>query len=165
MAITNFSILAVLFFCGQTFAASFDLNGVSIHSKITEKKVVCGQYQVKLTSDDFPSKYEDQIPSQFHIKGFDGPATIVKKEATLVPGGVNIPSPTDIRELHSRFPAERTYLPSSAVCKNNALVMSYWSGGNCDDCEAFIKFDLSNGMPSNPEKVPYSEFKALEQGR
>lgn len=164
MKITSFSVLPALLFCGQAFAASFDLNGVSVNSKITEKTVECGQYQVVLKSDEFPFNYEDQIPMQFQIKGFDGPTTIVKKEAILIPGGVNIPTPANIKELHSSFPANRTYLPSSAACKNNVLIISYWSGGNCEDCEAFIKFEVSNGMPLNPEKVKHTEFKTLEQG-
>lgn len=162
MKILYFLPLLATLFSGITFAASFVLNGTPVNSKIIEKSVECGEFKVILRSEGFPFKYEGKIPIKFRIKGFYGPDNIVNKEAMLLPSKVAIPSPNSIKELQSLYPENRTYLPTSAVCKGNVLIISYWSGGSCSGCEIAVKFEMSNGIPTNPMRVGYSEAKALK---
>jgi hypothetical protein len=144
-------------------AASFNLNGEDIKSSVTEKIVECDSYKVKIVNEQFPYKYEMEIPQEFQIEGFYGSSVIVNKAAFILPSGTRIPNPNDIENLKETYPTKRTYLAGSAVCKGDTLIISYWSGGNCKECEAFVQFKVIDGQPTRAEKVDYSHVRALKQ--
>ena len=146
----------------QSHASSFVLDGGIIETNISEQIVECGSYQVLLRNEQFPYKYETNIPKKYDIKGFYGSSSIVNKSAFILPSGAKVPKPNEISELKNSYPIDRTYLPGSAVCKDNTLIVSYWSGGNCKECEAFIQFEISNGKPKNAQKVNYGDVEALK---
>ena len=144
-------------------AASFNLNGEIIESEITKKTTECDSYQVVLENEYFPYKHELKIPKEFRIKNFHGSSAIVNKSAFILPGKIAIPRPSQIEGIEGQYPRNRTYLPNSVVCKGDILIVSYWSGGNCKECEAFLQFKILNGVPTNPQTVDYDHFKELEK--
>ena len=143
-------------------AASFSLNGKVINSIVNERFVECGSYQIQLVNEHFPYKHEMEVPKQFRIDGFYGSAATVNKSAYFIPGKIKIPNPSEIANLKESYPTNRTYLPASAVCRDNILIVSYWSGGNCRDCEAFVQFKIVDNQLTRPEKVNYSHVKAMK---
>ena len=143
-------------------AADFSYKGNTVTSQVSETIVECNAYQVLIKKEHFPYKYEMVVPKAFHIKEFFGSAATIRKEAFILPNTTIIPQPNEISTIKGKYPRNRTYLPSSAVCKGNTLIVSYWSGGNCKECEAFVQFEIVGGMLTKPQKVDYSHVKDLK---
>ena len=158
-------LILVLSFVVQVSAhsASFTAKGEIVTSSISVKTVDCGTYEIDLQHESFPFKFENYVPSKFKVQGFYGSSTTVSKQAIIQPIGYVLPSPNDIEELKNIYPEGRTYLASSAVCHGSKIIVSYWSGGNCSQCEAFVSFEFSGSKLSNPKKVSYHEFKSLSK--
>lgn len=156
-------LIAVVSVIVQTsaYSASFTIKDEVVTSSKSIETIDCGTYKVDLTHETFPFKYEDNIPNEFMIKGFYGSPTTIAKQAIIQPAGIIVPNPNDIADLKSLYPEGRTYLAGSAACSGTLLIVSYWSGGNCSQCEAFISFEYSGLKLSNPKKVTYREFKAV----
>ena len=144
-------------------SANFTHEGEVITSSTTVKTIDCGTYTIDLTHETFPFEYEKFIPSEFQIKGFYGSTTTIAKKAIIRPADFIVPNANDIAELKAVLPKGRTYLPGSVACKGKLLVVSYWSGGNCSECEAFVSFEYSGSELVNPIKVTYSDFKELSK--
>ncbi len=155
----------ILICCGSVSAAEFVFNGELIRSINSEETYDCGSYKVILKKEKFPLKYEMNVPQELKIKGFYGSRAIVRQEAILIPGNTIIPMPQNILELKSQYPSDRTYLPTKATCSGQKLIISYWSGGNCKDCETFVLFDVVNNIPQNPQRSDYSHVKTLSKAR
>lgn len=144
-------------------AASFNHQGEDIASSIAIKTIDCGKYKVEVVHESFPFKYENYVPEEFFIKGFYGSVTTVSKQAIIRPEGIVVPNANDIDEIQGSYPENRTYLAGSAACKGSQLIISYWSGGNCSQCEAYVSFEVYGSKLINPKKVTYREFQALSQ--
>ncbi|MFD1218254.1 hypothetical protein [Microbulbifer celer] len=162
MKLIKFFLGAAFVVSVQVNAASFNLDGKIIESDTVEEIVDCGSYKVRLKSEQFPYKYEMEIPEEYKIEGFYGSSAIVEKSAFIFPGGTRVLSPSEIKSLKSLYPLDRTYLPTSAVCKGSTLIVSYWSGGNCKECEAFLQFEVVDGKPTNAKKVHYGQVQVLK---
>lgn len=147
----------------SVYSASFTHKGEVVTSSVSSKIIDCGTYKVNLSHETFPFKYENYIPSKYRIKGFYGSVTTINKKAVILPSGVIVPNPNDLMELKALYPEGRTYLAGSAVCSANKLIVSYWSGGNCYQCDAFVSFDVSGSKLLNPKKATYNDFKAISQ--
>ncbi len=147
----------------SAYSASFSHKGETITSSTTVKTIDCGNYTIDLNHEAFSFDYENHIPSNFKIKGFYGSITTISKQAVIQPTGIIIPSPNNLTELKDLYPKDRTYLAGSAVCSGNKIIVSYWSGGNCSQCEAFVAFDISGSKLLNPAKATYSHFKAISK--
>lgn len=152
----------VLFMSVKANAFSFNLDGEIIESDISEKIVDCGSYEIHLKNEHFPYKYEMQIPSTYQIEGFFGSFAIIEMSAVIHPVDTRILTPNELKNIQSLYPSDRVYLPASAVCKESIFIMSYWSGGNCKECEAFVQFEVIDGKPTNAQKVNYGDFNALK---
>jgi hypothetical protein len=154
-------VILSLVFPVFVYSESFFHDGETVTSSTSVKTIDCGKYTVDLSHETFPFKYENIIPSEFQIKGFYGSPTTIAKQAIIQPVGIIVPNANDIAELKALFPEGRTYLPGSVACSGKQLVVSYWSGGNCSECEAFVSFEVSGQKLQNPKKVNYSDFKTL----
>ncbi len=155
----------IIFCCCSVSAAEFTLNGELIRSINSKETFDCGSYKIILKQDTFPLKYEMNVPHELKTIGFYGSNVIVRREAILIPGNTIIPMPQDIPELKSQYPSDRIYLPTQATCSGQKVIISYWSGGNKKDSEAFVIFDVSNNILQNPQKVDYSYVSALSRVR
>lgn len=163
MKYSNLIFIVLFFINTEVFSESFTLNGKVIESIVSEKIIDCGKYKILLKKENFPFKYEMEIPKHYQIKGFYGSAVYIDKSAFIMPSNSDIPRPNEIAELKELYPDDRTYLPGSAVCRGNTLIVSYWSGGNCKNCEAFVQFDISNGNLRNARQVSYKDVKLLNK--
>jgi hypothetical protein len=157
------STLILLLLSGSVFSASFTHKGEVIKSSVSVKSIECGQYKIDLKKENFPFKHEMNVPQKFKIKGFHGSNSTIGKDAVLQPAGVIVPRPNDLPKLKANYPADRTYLAGSAVCKGNKVIVAYWSGGNCSECEAFVSFEVLGSKLLNPTKVSYQQYKAISQ--
>ncbi len=142
-------------------AESFTVDGTIVESVNTIKTFECEGFQVSISEDKFPIKHEMSVPQKYRIKGFFGSYSIISKSAKLLPYNLSIPAPQDIKELSPLYPKGRTFLPTSAACKGSTLIISYWSGGNCKECEAFVKFEVENGFLKSAQKANYGDVRAL----
>jgi hypothetical protein len=158
-------VIAALSLVVQTsaYSAKFTIKGEVVASSTSVKTINCGTYKVDLIHENFPFKYENYIPNEFMIEGFYGSPTTIAKQAIVQPAGIVVPNPNDVVELKSLYPQDRTYLAGSAACSGTLIIVSYWSGGNCSQCEAFVSFEYSGSKLSNPKKVTYSEFKSVSK--
>ena len=154
--------LVLLTITNNAIANSLEFEGEIIHSEVTEKLFDCGSYQVRLETDKFPFKYERNIPEKFRLNGFMGSPAIVRKEAYLLPKSTLIPRPDQLKKMKAQLVQGRTYLPTAVACKDDTFIVSYWSGGNCAQCEVFVQFSAKDGVPSNPQKVNYGRVKAFK---
>jgi len=158
-------VIAILSLVAQpaAYSASFTTEDEVVTSSISVKTIDCGNYKVDLNHETFPFKYENDIPREFMIKGFYGSPTTIAKQAIIQPAGIVVPNPNDLIELKSLYPEGRTYLAGSAACNGNQLFVSYWSGGNCSQCEAFVSFTYSDSELSSPKKLTYRDFKEISK--
>jgi hypothetical protein len=140
-------------------AAEFTLDGITVRSTTIEKEVQCKGYSIILSTERFPAKYEMRIPKEFRIAQYYGPDFIIEQEAYLTPGNFKIPLPNELNEIKDTLLPDRTFLPYKALCKENAFVIFYESGGNCDECEVFVTFEVLDRKPTNPRKIKYSTVK------
>ncbi|WP_371192906.1 hypothetical protein [Glaciecola sp. SC05] len=161
---TKYLILALgLVFQASAHSASFTAKGEVVASSTSVKTIDCDIYKVDLVHESFPLKFENYVPSEFRVDGFYGSSTTISKQAIIQPAGLVVPNPNDIDELKNLYLEGRTYLAGSAVCQGSLLIVSYWSGGNCSQCEAFVSFEYSDSKLSNPKIVTYREFKSLSK--
>ena len=140
-------------------AASFELNGKLVHSIKKEQTYECGDYRLKLISEDFPIEYETKIPDSFRIDGYYGPDVHQQREVRFSPGEILVPDINSIPKIKTKLLSGRTYLPSKARCNKSSFVIYYWSGGNCNGCETFVEFEVKEGKPTNPQLVGYQKVK------
>lgn len=140
-------------------AAEFILDGITVQSTTIEKELQCKGYSIKLTTESFPVKYEMRIPKEFKINQYYGSDFIIKREAFLMPGNFKVPFPNELNDIKDTLLPHRTFLPYKALCKKNKFVIFFESGGNCDECEAFVTFEVVNGKPAHPSKISYSTVK------
>lgn len=111
----------------------------------------CGNYSLVLTKEQFPPKYEMMIPLEFKIDGFDGPDFMISSKVVFTS------SDSKNREVASRISeGGKTYLPMSVRCKENAFVVNFWSGGNCDSCELLKEYNVKDHEISNERIVPHT---------
>lgn len=158
----KFWILFGLFLVTHSvIAAEFFLSGKAISSKVDEKIIACDGYSISLISESFPMEYELSVPEEYRIEGFNGSRAYIRREAFIEPFGIKVPKPQEIDSLKNFYKAGLTYLPTNAVCRDNEMIISYWSGGNCSHCEAFIHFTLENKKLISPVKVSYRDVKAM----
>lgn len=147
----------------STVAAEFVHDEEMVKSAVSEKLLDCGNYQVIFRQDVFPFKYEKIIPQELKINEFYGSSAIVSMDAVVVPGNTTLPNPHELPELNGFLLVDRTYLPSKGTCKDNKLIISYWSGGNCSGCQAFVEFEVIDNVLTNPRKVSYSYFNKFSK--
>lgn len=101
----------------NSYAENFLYKETVVESEVTNKIVDCGNYQIRLETEKFPFEYEAHIPSKFKIEGFLGSPTTIRKVAFVQPKEILISQPEQISDIKSQIPKNRTYLPTSAVCK------------------------------------------------
>ena len=140
-------------------AAEFTLDGVTVQSTTIEKEILCEGYSIKLATEKFPAKYEMRIPKEFKIDHYSGPDFIIGREAHFMPGNSKIALPNELHGIKETVLPNRTFLPYKALCKKNEFVIFYESGGNCDECEAFVTFKVVDRKPAHPSKISYSTVK------
>lgn len=153
-------VLLCLFSSSSLFAAEFELNGEVISSLKKEDKVQCDGFAVVLRTEYFPFQHEMAVPAKFKTAGFNGSKAIIDKQAFIKPQQLVIPRADEIKAIKGQLSEGLVYLPSKAVCYGNNIVMSYWAGGNCRQCEAFVEFTLEEQQLIAVKKVNYAYFKA-----
>jgi hypothetical protein len=152
-------IMSFLITALSSNAAEFTLDSITVRSTTIEKEVQCKGYNIILSTERFPAKYEMRIPKEFRIAQYYGPDFIIGQEAYLTPGNFKIPLPNELKNIKDTLLPHRTFLPYKALCKENAFVVFYGSGGNCDKCEVFLEFEVVDGKLANPKKINYSTVK------
>lgn len=153
-------VLLCLFTSSSLFATEFELNGEVISSLIKEDKVQCDGFAVVLRTEHFPFQHEMAVPAKLKIAGFNGSKAIIDKHAFIKPQQLVIPRANEIKSIKRQLSEGLVYLPSNAVCHGNQIVISYWAGGNCRQCEVFVEFTLEEQQLIAVKKVNYAYFKA-----
>ena len=141
------------------------ISGAKYNSSVTETTVDCGSFKIKSVRDSLDKRLNRISPTKFpdFIPGFMGSQTIVSMEAFLEPSGYQVPRANDIKELNGELRDGRAYLPFSFTCSDDILIVSYWSGGNCQKCSVYASFTYKNGGIINPKKVTYKEYNAFKK--
>ncbi len=149
----------------NTSAVEVTISGTKHSSTMTEATVDCGLFRIKSLRDSLNKRLNRISPTKFpdFIPGFMGSQTIVSMEAFVEPSGYQVPRANDIEELNGELRDGRAYLPFSFTCSNEVLIVSYWSGGNCQKCSVYVAFTYRDGDIINPKKVTYKEYDALKK--
>ncbi len=149
----------------NTVAVEVSISGTKHNSSITETTVDCGSYKVKSVRDSLDKRLNRISPTKFpdFIPGFMGSQTIVSMEAFVEPSGNQVPRANNIKEISGELGDGRAYLPFSFTCSDDTLIVSYWSGGNCQKCSVYVAFTYRNGDIINPKKVTYKEYDAFKK--
>ena len=154
----------MLSFSCSVLAAEFVYKGNLIKSEIKIKAFSCGTYSIVVESDEFPFELEGKIPYNLLLKNYYGSKNVVSVKA-IFEGSIEkvIPSLTDLFPHSDLLLYDgRTYAPQKVVCAKNGAIIFYWSGGNCNHCEAWAYYEFGlDGQIRQKELLPYSEVKEL----
>ena len=143
-----------------TSASSFEIDGKKVQTETKEQILECGDYQLTIVFDDFPFEYETKVPNSLRVNGYYGPDTHRTRSVKFSPGDQLIPDVNLVPELKSKLLPERTYLATKAKCTREKFVIFYWSGGNCDGCEAYVEYEVRERKPVNPKLISYQLIKS-----
>ncbi len=156
--------LLMLTLSSSVLAAEFVYKGKLVKSEIKRKAFNCGTYSIVIESDEFPFELEGKIPNNLLLKNFLGDENTVSVRAIFEGSAKKvIPSLTELFPYSDLLLYDgRIYVPTKATCIEQGVVITYWSGGNCNHCEAWAYYEFgTDGQIKNKELLTYSKVKKL----
>jgi len=158
--------LSLLLVSMSALSEQVSVFGKTYESKLEKTVFACDGFNIDVIEDRLGVDFEMDIsPSSApdFIPGFMGMHSILSKKAILTESGWSIPNANDIEQLNGKLKSGRTYIVSSVTCKKDRVVVYYYSGGNCNGCEAFVEFNYKNGKLINPTTSSYKAYKSLKK--
>ena len=151
----------ILFMFSYPVNSAEFLLGQVMKSSIETKETRCNGYSVLVKEDRLPYEAEGFVPEEIALSGFWGSDTIIGARAFVSKQGVEYEIPISLEKYKkiNRINSGSSYIPGEGYCLNqHSFLLSVWSGGNCRECEMFIKYQIDSdgkilelGLPTQEE--------------